>query len=148
VELPHGGRSTLTYEVTDGTHRWVLRRPPLGVLTPTAHDMDREYRVVGALGGTGVLVARAVLSYTDPAVIGAPVCVVDFVEGSVLRDGDEVAALPRAHARRSATVTRSPHCPGPTHAAVPMRWWTLWWHCTRSTSALSGSAASADPTAI
>jgi aminoglycoside phosphotransferase (APT) family kinase protein len=102
VELLHGGRSNLTYRVTDGTHRWVLRRPPLGVLTPTAHDMDREYRVVAALGGTGVPVARAVLSCTDPAVIGAPFCVVDFVEGAVLRDGDEVAALPPADARRSA----------------------------------------------
>ncbi|MGW1025377.1 phosphotransferase family protein [Streptomyces sp. NPDC002577] len=102
VRLMHGGRSNLTYEVTDGTHRWVLRRPPLGVLTPTAHDMDREYRVVASLGGTGVPVARAVLSCTDPEVIGAPFCVVDFVEGPVLRDGDEAAALAPADARRAA----------------------------------------------
>ncbi|WP_210570127.1 phosphotransferase family protein [Streptomyces sp. GESEQ-4] len=102
VKPLHGGRSNLTYDVTDGTHRWVLRRPPLGVLTPTAHDMDREYRVVAALDGTGVPVARAVLSCTDPAVIGAPFCVVDFVEGAVLRDGDEAAELPPADARRSA----------------------------------------------
>ncbi|MFH8572965.1 phosphotransferase family protein [Streptomyces sp. NPDC017993] len=102
VELLHGGRSNLTYEVTDGTHRWVLRRPPLGLLTPTAHDMDREYRVVAALNGTGVPVARAVLSCTDPTVIGAPFCVVDFVEGTVLRDGEEAALLPPGHARRSA----------------------------------------------
>ncbi|GAB3976235.1 phosphotransferase family protein [Actinoallomurus acanthiterrae] len=98
----HGGRSNLTYEVTDGTHRWVLRRPPLGVLTPTAHDMDREYRVVAALGSTGVPVARAVLSCPDPTVIGAPFSVVDFVEGTVLRDGDEAATLDPADARRSA----------------------------------------------
>ncbi|MBA2812770.1 phosphotransferase family protein [Streptomyces sp. KM273126] len=102
VALLQGGRSNLTYEVTDGTHRWVLRRPPLGVLTPTAHDMDREYRVVAALGPTGVPVARAVLSCTDPAVIGAPFCVVDFVEGTVLRDGDEATALRPADARRAA----------------------------------------------
>ncbi|MFF0288735.1 phosphotransferase family protein [Streptomyces sp. NPDC005262] len=102
IELLHGGRSNLTYDVTDGTNRWVLRRPPLGVLTPTAHDMDREYRVVAALGCTGVPVARAVLSCTDPAVIGAPFCVVDFVEGTVLRDGDEVAELPPAAARQGA----------------------------------------------
>ncbi|MFI0730184.1 phosphotransferase family protein [Streptomyces sp. NPDC021225] len=98
----HGGRSNLTYEVTDGTRRWVLRRPPLGVLTPTAHDMDREHRVVAALGGTGVPVARAVLSCTDPEVIGAPFCVVGFVEGTVLRDGDKAAALPPDDARRAA----------------------------------------------
>ncbi|MBA4864581.1 phosphotransferase family protein [Streptomyces sp. PSKA54] len=102
VRLMDGGRSNLTYEVADGTNRWVLRRPPLGVLTPTAHDMDREYRVVASLGGTGVPVARAVLSCTDTEVIGAPFCVVDFVEGTVLRDGDEAAALPPADARRAA----------------------------------------------
>ncbi|WP_329333323.1 phosphotransferase family protein [Streptomyces sp. NBC_01352] len=102
IRLLQGGRSNLTYEVTDGTHRWVLRRPPLGVLTPTAHDMDREYRVVAALSGTGVPVARAVLSCRDPEVIGAPFCVVDFVEGPVLRDGDDAAALPPGEARRAA----------------------------------------------
>ncbi|MEW2621450.1 phosphotransferase family protein [Streptomyces sp. NPDC048106] len=102
LSLLHGGRSNLTYEVTDGTHRWVLRRPPLGVLTPTAHDMDREYQVVAGLGGTDVPVARAVLSCTETDVIGAPFCVVDFVEGTVLRDGAEAAALPPADARRSA----------------------------------------------
>ncbi|MCX5063244.1 phosphotransferase family protein [Streptomyces sp. NBC_00201] len=102
VRLLQGGRSNLTYEVTDGTHRWVLRRPPLGVLTPTAHDMDREFRVVAALGGTGVPVARAVLSCTDAEVIGAPFSVVEFVEGVVLRDGDQAAALPGADARRAA----------------------------------------------
>jgi aminoglycoside phosphotransferase (APT) family kinase protein len=102
VKPLHGGRSNLTYEVTDGTHRWVLRRPPLGVLTPTAHDMDREYRVVAALGATEVPVAEAVLSCQDPAVIGAPFCVVDFVAGTVLRDGDEAATMPPTDARRSA----------------------------------------------
>ncbi|MFJ9100837.1 phosphotransferase family protein [Streptomyces sp. NPDC102405] len=102
IGLLQGGRSNLTYEVTDGTHRWVLRRPPLGVLTPTAHDMDREYRVVAALGGTGVPVARAVLSCRDPEVIGAPFCVVDFVEGTVLRDGDDAAVLPPDEARQAA----------------------------------------------
>ncbi|WP_405864813.1 phosphotransferase family protein [Streptomyces sp. NBC_00005] len=102
IGLLQGGRSNLTYEVTDGTHRWVLRRPPLGVLTPTAHDMDREFRVVAALGGTGVPVARAVLSCTDAEVIGAPFSVVDFVDGVVLRDGDDAAGLPRLEARRAA----------------------------------------------
>ncbi|MFJ9179243.1 phosphotransferase family protein [Streptomyces sp. NPDC102360] len=102
IELLHGGRSNLTYRVSDGTHRWVLRRPPLGVLTPTAHDMDREYRVVAALGGTGVPVAGAVLSCREPDVIGAPFCVVDFVEGAVLRDGDEVVSLSATDVRGAA----------------------------------------------
>ena len=52
AELVHGGRSNLTYRLTDGTGTWVLRRPPLGGLNPSAHDMGREYRVVAALAGT------------------------------------------------------------------------------------------------
>ena len=58
--LLQGGRSNLTFVLTDGTRRWVLRRPPLGGLTPSAHDMGREYQVVAALAGSGVPVARAV----------------------------------------------------------------------------------------
>ena len=43
AELVHGGRSNLTYLLTDGKHRWVLRHSPLGGLTPSAQDMAREY---------------------------------------------------------------------------------------------------------
>jgi aminoglycoside phosphotransferase (APT) family kinase protein len=67
IELIHGGRSNLTYAVTDGTHRWVLRRPPLGPLTPTAHDVGREFRVMAALGPTDVPVpARSSPAKTRP----------------------------------------------------------------------------------
>ena len=97
-----GGKSNLTYEVTDGHSRWVLRRPPLGNLTPTAHDMGREYRVVAALGASGVPVARAVCYCPDPSVIGAPFTVMSYVDGVVLRDGDLAAALAPADARRCA----------------------------------------------
>ena len=48
-----GGRSNLTYAVTDGTRRWVLRRPPLGHVLPTAHDMAREHKVLDALSKAG-----------------------------------------------------------------------------------------------
>ncbi|MFJ8111340.1 phosphotransferase family protein [Streptomyces sp. NPDC096132] len=95
-----GGRSNLTYRVTDGTHAWVLRRPPLGTLTPTAHDMDREYRVMAALAATGVPVPRTVVSCADTSVIGAPFTVVSFVEGVVLRDSGQAAGLSTADARR------------------------------------------------
>ncbi|MDX2910207.1 phosphotransferase family protein [Streptomyces griseiscabiei] len=95
-----GGRSNLTYLVTDGTHRWVLRRPPLGTLTPTAHDMDREYRVMAALAGTGVPVPRTVLSCADASVIGAPFTLVSFVGGTVVRDAGQAARLPAEDARR------------------------------------------------
>jgi aminoglycoside phosphotransferase (APT) family kinase protein len=48
------GRSNLTYEVSDGTRSWVVRRPPLGHVLATAHDMGREYRVMTVLYGTEV----------------------------------------------------------------------------------------------
>ncbi|WP_252437706.1 phosphotransferase family protein [Pseudonocardia humida] len=85
AELMHGGRSNLTYRLTDGRSTWVLRRPPLGGLNPSAHDMAREYRVVAALHGHGVPVARPVAMTEDPAVIGVPFAVVEHVPGTVLR---------------------------------------------------------------
>ena len=53
VELLSGGRSNLTYTVRDASREWVLRRPPLGHVLETAHDMGREYRVMAALADTG-----------------------------------------------------------------------------------------------
>jgi aminoglycoside phosphotransferase (APT) family kinase protein len=100
--LLHGGRSNLTYVVTDGTRRWVLRRPPLGPLTPTAHDVGREYRVMAALGPTAVPVPRTVVSCTDTAVLGVPFTVVSHVDGDVLRDGTDAVALSAEDARRCA----------------------------------------------
>lgn len=104
AELLHGGRSNLTYRVTDGRSRWVVRRPPLGVLTPSAHDMGREYRIVAALQGTGVPVARAVALCEDPDVLGAPFCVVSHVAGTVLRTREDLHALPQADIDRCATA--------------------------------------------
>jgi aminoglycoside phosphotransferase (APT) family kinase protein len=102
AELISGGRSNLTYRVTDGRSTWVLRRPPLGGLTPSAHDMGREYRVVAALHGSGVPVARAVVLCEDPAVIGAPFAVVEYVDGRVVRTRAELDALSDADVRRCA----------------------------------------------
>jgi aminoglycoside phosphotransferase (APT) family kinase protein len=102
LSLIQGGRSNLTYLVTDGRSRWVLRRPPLGTLTPTAHDMGREYRVVAALGPTAVPVAGAVSACADPGVIGVPFTVMSYVEGAVLRDGDDAARLAPEDARLCA----------------------------------------------
>ena len=49
-----GGQSNLTYEVTDGTSWWIVRRPPLGHVQATAHDMGREYTAMSALATTDV----------------------------------------------------------------------------------------------
>ena len=71
-ELIAGGRSNLTYLVRSGERRWVLRRPPLGHVLPTAHDMSREYRVLAALAPTGVPAPRPVALCQDPSFNGAP----------------------------------------------------------------------------
>jgi aminoglycoside phosphotransferase (APT) family kinase protein len=81
-----GGRSNLTYTVSDDVHHWVVRRPPLAHVLPTAHDMAREWRVISALQSTGIPVPRAVELCEDPTVIGAPFYVMDFVDGHVVRD--------------------------------------------------------------
>lgn len=94
AELLQGGRSNLTYLLTDGHARWVLRRPPLGDLTPSAHDMRREYRAVAALAGSEVPVARAV-AFGDATVIGVPFSVVEYVGGTVIRSREQLHALPQ-----------------------------------------------------
>ena len=92
AELVQGGRSNLTYRLTDGHGSWVLRRPPLGGLTPSAHDMAREYRVVAALSGSGVPVARAV-ALGNAHVIGVPFALVEYVDGIVIRTEEQLNAL-------------------------------------------------------
>lgn len=91
--LIEGGRSNLTYAVTDGTTRWVVRRPPLGHVLATAHDMKREYRVISALHPTAVPVPGPVLLCEDETVFGAPFYVMDFVEGTPYRTAEQLAPL-------------------------------------------------------
>ncbi|MEV0673097.1 phosphotransferase family protein [Mycobacterium sp. NPDC050441] len=93
AELIAGGRSNLTFRVRDDASAWVLRRPPLHGLTPSAHDMAREYKVVAALAGTAVPVARAVTMSNDDSVLGAPFQMVENVSGQVVRSASELAAL-------------------------------------------------------
>ncbi|MFG1935375.1 phosphotransferase family protein [Mycobacterium sp. NPDC048908] len=93
AELISGGRSNLTFLVRDDASKWVLRRPPLHGLTPSAHDMAREYKVVAALADTPVPVARAVAMRNDDSVLGAPFQMVEHVEGRVVRYDDELEKL-------------------------------------------------------
>ena len=101
AELVSGGRSNLTYRLTDGVSSWILRRPPLGTLTPSAHDMAREYRVVAALHGSGVPVAAPV-ALADDTVLGVPFALVGYVPGVVLRSEDDLAALVDTEVHRCA----------------------------------------------
>jgi aminoglycoside phosphotransferase (APT) family kinase protein len=88
-----GGRSNLTYEVSDGTKSWVVRRPPLGHVLATAHDMGREYRVITALRDTSVPVPLTYALCADPDVIGAPFYVMSRVDGISYRTADQIAGL-------------------------------------------------------
>jgi aminoglycoside phosphotransferase (APT) family kinase protein len=107
VELITGGRSNLTYRVEalapgaepgSGATRLVLRRPPLGHVLPTAHDMAREYRVLSALHGTAVPVPRPVALCPDPSVIGAPFYLMEWVDGVVFRSSEDAKTLTAAQA--------------------------------------------------
>jgi aminoglycoside phosphotransferase (APT) family kinase protein len=92
-ELVAGGRSNLTFIVTDGSgRRCVLRRPPTSHVLPTAHDMSREYRIIHALGPTAVPVPPALGLCRDEAVNGHPFYVMGFVEGHILRDNAAASA--------------------------------------------------------
>jgi aminoglycoside phosphotransferase (APT) family kinase protein len=84
-----GGRSNLTFGVTDAKGRQlVLRRPPISHVLATAHDMGREHRIISALAGTDVPVPTALGFCEDVEVNGAPFYVMDFVDGLVLRSPD------------------------------------------------------------
>lgn len=100
-ELIAGGHSNLTYRVTDSSGRaWALRRPPLGRVLATAHDMGREHRIISALVDSGVPVPRTVGLSADDSVNGAPFYVMEFVDGIVVRDSSDAEALPPEVRRR------------------------------------------------
>lgn len=88
-----GGRSNLTFLLTDSTRRWVVRTPPRAGRTPSAHDVAREYRVTSRLLQTDVPVARTVALCEDESLIGAPFAVVEFVPGRSVQTRDELDEL-------------------------------------------------------
>jgi aminoglycoside phosphotransferase (APT) family kinase protein len=93
VELISGGRSNLTFIAYDDVSRWVVRRPPVAGLTPSAHDMAREFTVTSALQNSAVPVAKTVAFDAPGSALGAPMTIVEFVEGTVVRDQDDLAAF-------------------------------------------------------
>ncbi len=82
ASLITGGKSNLTYTVSDGYSDFVVRRPPLGHVLATAHDMGREYTVMAALAATNVPVPRMLAHCEDVEVIGAPFYVMERVRGT------------------------------------------------------------------
>jgi aminoglycoside phosphotransferase (APT) family kinase protein len=84
ITLMNGGRSNLTYRLDMGGGSYVLRRPPKTATLATAHDMEREYRILSALTGSAVPVPAAVHYCADPEVIGAPFYVMELCPGLVI----------------------------------------------------------------
>ena len=97
VHVIAGGRSNLTYRLDfpapSDPARLVLRRPPLGHVLPTAHDMTREYRLISALHGTSIPVAAPVAFCSDTEIIGAPFYVMEYVDGLVIRSVEDAAKI-------------------------------------------------------
>jgi len=94
-ELIAGGRSNLTFKVTDaGGHGYVLRRPPIGAVLESAHDMGREYKIISSLGPTDIPVAPALGLCRDKSVNDADFYVMRFVEGRVYGDSIDAAEIP------------------------------------------------------
>ena len=97
IEMLHGGRSNLTFRLSTATDSWVLRRPPLGTVAPSANDVRREYTVIRALAGSDIPVPEALHLCQDSSIIGSPFSVMRFVPGIVIRSESDAAQLgPRA----------------------------------------------------
>jgi aminoglycoside phosphotransferase (APT) family kinase protein len=106
VEQFQGGQSNPTYRVTAGERRYILRRKPPGKLLPSAHAIDREYRVMSALAGTDVPVARMLALCEDDAVIGTAFYLMEYVEGRVLWDPRLPGMEPAARAAHHDEMNR------------------------------------------
>jgi aminoglycoside phosphotransferase (APT) family kinase protein len=143
AEVIPGGRSNLTYVVGDASRRWVLRRPPLAHVLPTAHDMSREYRMLEALRDT-IPVPRVIAYCDDDSIIGARFYVMEHVDGHIVRDRLPAAFAP-VPATRSAMARALVETLVALHAVEPAavglgdfghpagflerqlrRWWQQW----------------------
>ena len=106
-----GGQSNPTYRVEAGSHCWVLRRKPPGVLLASAHAVDREYRIMAALADTAVPVPQMYALCEDASVIGSTFVVMEHVDGRVFADASlpcmqpaERDAIYRAQAQTLAAI--------------------------------------------
>ncbi len=104
IEQISGGRSNITYLVRGGGAEWVLRRPPLGHVLPTAHDMAREYKVLTALWDTNVPVPRTYALCEDGDVNDMPFYVMEYCPGVVLSDDIPAGYAENSEERRSVSL--------------------------------------------
>ena len=111
------GSSNITAFLDVDGQRLVLRRPPVGELLPTSHDMIREYRFVRALENSAVPVPPTVLACTDPDVLGAPFYLAHRIEGAVLQD-----AIPAGYADPAQVTALSEHVVDTLAVLHDVRW--------------------------
>ncbi len=143
------GQSNLTYLVSDAEQRrWIVRRPPRGHLLDSAHDVQREYRILSALAGTQVPVPTVVGEHVDPRLAETPVVVMEHVDGLVIdrpdvaeaTDPDLRRAVGRSLARTLAAVHEvdlaeiglldlASHAP---YAARQLKRWSRQWEASRT----------------
>jgi aminoglycoside phosphotransferase (APT) family kinase protein len=147
LERIAGGQSNPTFFVTFDTRRLVLRKQPPGELLPSAHAIDREYRVMGALRKAGVLVPTVILYCEERDVIGTPFYIMDRLEGRVFHDGalpdvsgDErrlmyrslAQALAALHNVDPASVGLSDYGKSGNYFARQITRWTKQWELSRT----------------
>jgi aminoglycoside phosphotransferase (APT) family kinase protein len=118
VTLIAGGKSNLTYRVSSAAGDVILRRPPLGHVLPTAHDMKREFTAMAALATTTVPVPQMLHLCTDPELLGQPFYVMEAVEGHVCRESLP-AGYADAPAQRRAIGEELVRVLGDLHNVVP-----------------------------
>ncbi len=97
-----GGKSNLTYIVSNGEQDVIVRRPPLGHVLATAHDMGREHHIMAALADTAVPVPRMIAECKDDSVIGAPFYIMERMAGTAFQKAAELEPL---GAERVRTIT-------------------------------------------
>ena len=101
AQLLAGGRSNVSYKLSDTSGaQFVLRRPPLGNIMPTAHDMGREFRVLSGLNKVDFPTPQALAHCEDDSIIGAHFLVMGFVDGQVISNAHDAAGLTADQASR------------------------------------------------
>ncbi len=107
IETAQGGMSNPTYFVTYGTRRMVLRKQPDVTLSPSAHRIDREFRVMSALAGSEIPVPAPIVFCDDPSIVGTPFYLMDRLEGHVFPDSSLPGLTPAARRASFAAMAQT-----------------------------------------
>lgn len=109
VQQFHGGHANLSYLLSFGANKYVLRRPPFGKIAPGAHDMFREYRVLSRLHKYYKRAPAAVLYCEDPEIVGSHFVVMEYRDGIIIRKElpQSLASIPNVRSRLSEALIKA-----------------------------------------